>query len=248
VVEVDARDGRKRRLLGPISIDLGAGETIAVVGPSGSGKSTLLKLIAGLMEPSSGSVNFTPTPAGAKVVIGLAPQSPSLMPWLTLVDNVLLPTQLGTVASHDHEAIRLRAAELLNRFGLNEHLYFAPSKMSGGMQSRVALARALISRPNLLLLDEPFGSLDDVTAEAIMLDLSRFLEDDVSTTFLVSHNITQAAFLADRVLVCSNAPARIVADVRINEKQPRTYDFLTTATMASALAELRSVLRGGAKA
>src|SRR5262249_32112007 len=133
-------------------------------------------------------------------------------------------------------------------FGLNEHLYFPPSRMSGGMQSRVALARALICTPNLLLLDEPFGSLDDVTAESIMLDLSRFLAGSPCTALLVSHNITQVVFLADRVFVCSNAPARIVADLRIDAKQPRTFDFLTTPTMASALAELRSVLRRGDKA
>lgn len=246
-IDVDARGSGKRRILGPISIELGAGEVIAVVGPSGSGKSTLLKLIAGLMQPTSGALDVTPFPQGDKIEIGLAPQSPSLMPWLTLVDNVMLPTRLGTVAVQDLEPIRSRAAELLKRFGLNDHLHIPPSRMSGGMQSRASLARALISRPNLLLLDEPFGSLDDVTAETIMLDLSRYLGGGTCTALLVSHNITQAAFLADRVLVCSPAPARIIADVRITGQHPRSLDFLTTATMAKALAELRSVLGGGAK-
>lgn len=244
VVDIDARAGGKRLILGPITIDIGAGETIAIVGPSGSGKSTLLKLIAGLVKPSAGSLNLTASPAGAKIEIGLAPQSPSLMPWLDLVDNVLLPTRLGVAALRDSESIRVRAGDLLKRFGLTEHLRFPPSLMSGGMQSRASLARALIGRPNLLLLDEPFGSLDDVTAEAIMQDLSLFLAGGACTALLVSHNLTQAAFLADRVLVCSHAPARVIADVRIAEKQPRTYSFLNSSIMADALTELRSVLRG----
>ncbi len=244
VVEVDGRRS-KRRILGPVTIDINPGETIAVVGPSGSGKSTLLKLIAGLMTASSGSVSLSPSSTGGKIKIGLAPQSPSLMPWLSLVDNVLLPTRLGKVAAMDSEPIRSRAAELLKRFGLTDHIHFPPSGMSGGMQSRAALARALISQPNLLLLDEPFGSLDDVTAESIMLDLSRFLGRSACTAMLVSHNLTQAVFLADRVLVCSSAPARIIDDVRIDASQPRTFDFLSTTTMAAALARLRAVLRRG---
>lgn len=244
IAEVDARGDSRRRILGPISIDIKAGETIAVVGPSGSGKSTFLRLIAGLLQPSSGQISVTPAPAGARVEIGLAPQSPSLMPWLSLVDNVMLPSRLGNVATQDLEPIRSRAADLLKRFGLSDHLAIPPSRMSGGMQSRASLARALISKPNLLLLDEPFGSLDDVTAELIMHDLSRFLGAGTCTALLVSHNITQAVYLADRVLVCSPAPARIVADVRIAEAQPRKADFLVSSTMASALSNLRAVLSG----
>ncbi len=235
--------GHCRRLVGPVDIRIRQGETVILVGPSGAGKSTILHLIAGLVTPSQGRVFFEPQTGNNQVRIGFSPQSPALMPWLSLLENVLMPTRLGSEASIGPETLD-RARDILTRFGLAGTEHSKPYALSGGMRSRAALARALMVEPNLLLLDEPFGSLDDVTAERILLDLSPQLVGDQCTTVMVSHNLIQAVFLADRVLILSPGPGTIIGEVEVRSPQPRAYSFFDAPELERAIAEIRSILRG----
>jgi NitT/TauT family transport system ATP-binding protein len=235
--------GQSRLLVGPVDLRIAKGETVVLVGPSGAGKSTILHLIAGIVTPNEGSVAFEAQTSGKKVRIGFSPQAPALLPWLSLLDNVLMPTRLGSTPSMGPEASH-RARELLTRFGLAGTEHARPNALSGGMRSRAALARALIGEPNLLLLDEPFGSLDDVTAERILLDLSPHLDGNQRTTIMVSHNLIQAVFLADRVAILSPGPGIIIGEVEVCAPHPRGLSFFDAPELERAVAETRSILRG----
>lgn len=240
-VEAPATDGRVERLLGPVDLDFPSGEAVAIIGPSAAGKSTLLKLIAGLIAPSEGSVCLEGCASQARLRIALAPQSPALLPWLTVTQNVILPAQLGDSSPARQAKARARAAELLHTFGLGDSGNSYPGTLSGGMQSRVALARALTEQPDLLLLDEPFGSLDEITAETIMLDLEGARGG--CTMLLVSHNIAQAVFLANRIVVLSPSPGRVLGELRIDAPHPRPASFLDGPEAAAATAKARQMLR-----
>lgn len=221
--------------LGPVDLTLEPSEVVALVGPSGCGKSTLLRVASGLLTPTSGAVARSKSAPS----IGLAPQEPTLLPWLSIAENVALPAQLGTSPAEAGGEIDA----LLARMRLSAWRDAAPSALSGGMQSRAALARALLGAPDLLLLDEPFGSLDEVTAEAVMLDLSELLAEKRPTTIFVSHSLSQAAFLSDRVAVLSPTPARVAGLIEVNLPRPRTRDMLASATLDEAVARIRAVLR-----
>lgn len=234
-----AGDGSRRPILGPINLHVAPGETIAIVGPSGAGKSTLLRLMAGLTVPAEGSLRWAGRGADA-IRMGLAPQEPALLPWLTLLENVLLVTALGSRAG---ATAADDARELLVRFGIDHVADVRPRALSGGMQSRAALARALVARPDLLLLDEPFGSLDEVTAEQVMLDLALILAERPCTTVLVSHNLAQAVFLADRVLVLVPTPGMIVADIAVPVSHPRAGGPRTDPLLATTVDRCRDALR-----
>lgn len=230
---------RDQCLIGPIDLTIAPGEVVAVVGASGAGKSTLLKLIAGLLPPSKGSRSVTPANPGGELRIGLAPQSPALLPWLSLQDNVTLPSRLRGNAP----ASPALGKGVLARLGLTQVANARPNAVSGGMQSRAALARAMVGTPNLLLLDEPFGSLDDITVEAIMLDLSRMIATVGCTAILVSHNISQAAFLADRIIVMSAEPGRVFGEVRAPLHRPRDISLLDLPELADVAAETHHLMR-----
>jgi NitT/TauT family transport system ATP-binding protein len=227
-----------------VDLSVATRETVVIVGPSGAGKSTILKMIAGLVTPDRGSLRFPGLPEGSRPRIGLSPQTPGLLPWLDLFENVLVLVKLNKNArTPDFE---LQARDLLCRFGMKGAEKIRPHALSGGMQSRGALVRALIGGNDLLLLDEPFGSLDDVTAETILLDLTRHLASFRQTTIMVSHNLTQAAFLADRILILSPSPGRIVGQIQIDAGQPRDVSFLNSPPLHTAVAEARAILRQGA--
>lgn len=234
------RSGKSRNILGPISLDIRRGERIAIVGPSGAGKTTLLRLIARLQMPSSGRIAFGGLD-GEDPTTAIALQDPSLMPWLDLVSNLTLPATLGVRPLAPDEALA-RATTLVARMGLSGFEHARPEAMSGGMQSRANLARALVAEPDMLLLDEPFGSLDEVTSESIMLDLSGFVSARQCATVLVSHNIGQALFLSDRVIVISTAPARIVGCVEVSAPQQRGLERLATAEHRDEIKQVRALL------
>jgi NitT/TauT family transport system ATP-binding protein len=195
-----------------VSLELARGSFTALVGPSGCGKTTLLRLIGGLEEldpardgaPGGGSI------ARADCVTGFCFQEPRLLPWRTVLENVALPLELQGVAASDRRA---RAAEALARVQLADAAMRFPHQLSGGMKMRASLARAIVARPDLLLLDEPFGALDEVTRHELDAELRALWERERFTAVLVTHSIPEAVYLAERVVVFSPRPARIVADL-----------------------------------
>ena len=216
------RDEDSRHVLQDISFEIAHGEFLCLIGPSGCGKSTLLRLVGGLIEPTSGSIridNLTPAEAQAKKAFGFVFQEPALLAWRTVADNVRLPLEVNLqnnpVNSHS-------VAELLSLVGLERYAKHYPSQLSGGMLQRVAIARALASGASLLLMDEPFGALDEITRAAMAYELLRIWNADKKSVVFVTHSISEAVTLSDRVAVMSSRPGHIVEMVEINLPRPRT--------------------------
>lgn len=239
-------------VLDSISLSAADGEFVAIVGPSGSGKTTLLRILAGLIRPERGQVEWKAkeTADGGPLTADLAPrlgmmfQTPSLMPWRSAFDNVLLPVQVGPEVGREKTGpAQRRARDLLVRVGLSGFEETLPRDLSGGMQSRVALARALMGDPELLLLDEPFAGLDALTREQIGLDLAQILADRATTVVMVTHSISEALLLADRVLVLSPRPARVRRELRVPGRRPRGLDFLENPAFGTLAAEVRAALQ-----
>ena len=231
-----------RRIVALDAIDLvvPAGQVAAIVGPSGSGKSTLLRLIAGLLPPDSGTIQV-----GERVVtgpdprIGLVFQEPRLLPWRNALDNVCYPQELAGRPRAEREA---RARELMMLVGLGGFEDALPTQLSGGMAQRVALARALTLEPRVLLLDEPFGALDALTRDRLDAELLALWERLGATIIIVTHSIPEAVFLADRVVVLSERPGHVVADVPVDLPRPRTWAGLDAAVSSSAALAVRAAL------
>ena len=218
---------------------VGNGEFVALVGPSGCGKSTLLHILAGLLAPTDGSAlvrGAAPQVALTSHAVGLVTQDPGLLPWRTVSDNVSLVLEV-TGASAD-------VPELLGRVGIEAFADYHPRELSGGMRQRVALARALAHSPRLLLMDEPFGSLDEFSREDIGLELLRIWERDRVSILFVTHSIREAVLLADRVVVMSAAPGRIIADLPVQLPRPRSQALEQTPDFAAAVAEVRRAMGG----
>ena len=232
------------RALGTTSLQVASGEFVGIVGPSGCGKTTLLRILGGLLRPTRGQVLLKGQPlTGPRPEVGYVFQHANLMPWRTVLRNVALPLELqGQPASE----IDRRAQEVLDLVGLQgfEHSY--PRQLSGGMAQRAALARTLIHKPELLLLDEPFGALDALTRERINLELLRIREAYDYTAVMVTHSIAEAVFLADRVLVMSHRPGRIVAEVDVSLPTPRTLEVMGTPEFAGLTREVRRAIDPGA--
>ncbi len=208
-----------------ISFQVAAGEFVCLLGPSGSGKSTLLRITGGLLAADGGEVRFQGNLLREpQAKIGFIFQSTNLMPWRTVLDNVLLPreVQQGIVDAD----IKQVATDLLALVGLQGFEAAYPQTLSGGMRQRVVLARTLIQQPQLLLMDEPFGALDALTRERLNLELLRIQEQQGMTVLMVTHSIQEAVFLADRVLVISDRPGQLVADVAIPLPRPRYLEMM----------------------
>ncbi len=213
-----------------LSLRIEHGELVAVVGPSGCGKSSLMKLVTGLMPPSEGGIIVDGHEVdGPLKVAGMAFQNPTLLPWRTTLDNIMLPLEI--VEPHRHRFRRERktyeqeARALLKTVGLDGFADNFPWQLSGGMQQRASLCRALIHKPSLLMLDEPFGALDAFTREELWDVLQTIWMARKFTTILVTHDLREAVYLADRVFVMSSRPGRIVADHRIDLPRPRTLEL-----------------------
>lgn len=189
-------------------------ETIAVLGPTGCGKSTLLRLIADLDQPSNGEILFDGELSPHKNIVGMVFQSPTLLPWKTLIENVELPIQLSEAES-DYR-VKMSVSDIIRSVGLDGFEDYYPSEISGGMQARTALARALVLRPSVLLLDEPFASIDALTRFSLCKLLVKVFNEFNSSAILVTHSINDAALLANRVLILSSLPASIVGSVIID--------------------------------
>jgi NitT/TauT family transport system ATP-binding protein len=205
--------------LGPATFSVEPGEFICIVGPSGCGKSTLLRIVAGLQSPSKGDVFLDEQPILAPSPrVAIMFQEANLMPWRTVIDNVALPLELAGA----NRVERYRTARsLLPRLGLEDFAPAYPGELSGGMAQRVALGRVLVQRPDVLLLDEPFGSLDALTREQVSADLMYVWTQEGQTVIMVTHDINEAVWLADRVLVMSRRPGQLIGDIAVHLPRPR---------------------------
>jgi NitT/TauT family transport system ATP-binding protein len=214
-----APDGQALPVLGPVTFTLEAGQFVCLVGPSGCGKSTLIRLLAGLIAPTSGEASLDAQPISQPSRrVALMFQDANLMPWRTVIDNIALPLELAGVSKVEREDA---AQRLLPRLGLSEFALAYPGELSGGMAQRVALGRVLIQRPDVLLLDEPFGALDAMTREQVSMDLLDLWGQERQTVLMVTHDIHEAVLLSDRVLVMSKRPGQIKADVPVTLARPR---------------------------
>jgi NitT/TauT family transport system ATP-binding protein len=206
-----------------VSFEVFPQEFLCILGPSGSGKSTLLRILAGLLPPTAGEVCLEGVPLeGPPPGIGFVFQKANLMPWRTVLENIVLPLELGRLEKS--EALS-RAQEMVELVGLQGFEQALPRDLSGGMAQRVAIARALVHDPHLLLLDEPFGSLDALTRERMGAELLRIWQHHRKTVVMVTHSISEALFLADRVLVFSRRPGRVVLDLAVDLPRPRLEEM-----------------------
>ena len=214
-----APDGSPLAALGPVTFGVEAGEFVCLVGPSGCGKSTLIRVLAGLIAPTGGEATLDDQPIREPSRrVALMFQDANLMPWRTVLDNITLPLEL---AGADKAERREAAQRLLPRLGLSEFALAYPGELSGGLAQRVALGRVLIQRPDVLLLDEPFGALDALTREQVGSDLLGLWAQERQTVLMVTHDINEAVLLADRVLVMSRRPGQISADIPVTLARPR---------------------------
>jgi NitT/TauT family transport system ATP-binding protein len=230
--------------LGNVSFDIRPQEFVCVLGPSGSGKSTLLRILAGLLAPTSGTFSFTGgstslSVSGQQPQIGVVFQQSNLMPWRTVLENITLPLELEGVNSGE---ARTKAQELIDLVGLQGFESTWPRDLSGGMAQRVAIARALIHDPDILLLDEPFGSLDALTRERMWSELSRIWQARQKTVLMVTHSISEALFLADRVLVLTQRPGSIKLDLRVDLPRPRPEEIRYTAHFGRLARKLKEAI------
>ena len=243
-----ASKGGRITALAAVNLTIGQNEFVTLVGPSGCGKSTLLKLIGGLIRPSRGVLLYD----GAALTqpprdVGIVFQEAVLLPWRTVLDNVLLPAEILRL---DKAKARARATSLIDLVGLSGFEAHYPRELSGGMQQRVALCRALIHNPSVLLMDEPFAALDAMTREELGFELMRIWGADKKTVIFVTHNITEAILLADRVVAMSPRPGRIAKIVDIALPRPRTIDMEFLSAFKSYSEEIRAVIyqsEGGAR-
>ncbi len=213
---------------------------MTVVGPSGCGKTTLLKILAGLIPRSSGDVRIAGTPLeGPRRDIGVVFQDAVLLAWRTVLRNVLLPVE---VQGLDLEIYRRRALDLIGLVGLSgfEHRY--PSELSGGMQQRASICRALVHDPSILLMDEPFGALDALTRERMNVELLRIWDETKKTVFFITHSIPEAVFLGDRVVVMSPRPSRILEVLNVDIARPRRLTVMSEPRFAALTGRIRGLL------
>jgi NitT/TauT family transport system ATP-binding protein len=237
-----ASSGGTVNALDDINFTVADREFVAVVGPSGCGKTTLLKILGGLLRPSRGRLTLRGTAIeGPRRDIGIVFQSPVLFPWRTVLDNVLLPIDVQKLGRENNRA---RALSLLSLVGLEgfEHRY--PWELSGGMQQRVAITRALVHDPSILLMDEPFGALDAMTRETMNVELQRIWTESHKTVLFITHSISEAVFLADRVLVMTPRPGRIIEDVVVDLPRPRGFEVMGEPRFVEYAQRIRRHFRG----
>jgi NitT/TauT family transport system ATP-binding protein len=241
-MEYQLQSGTKLRALSDIDIQIKRGEFVTLLGPSGCGKSTLLKIASVVQRPTSGEVRLNgqplvePTPD-----IGMVFQKPILLPWRNVLDNVLLPIEMmGRPLSKSRDA----AMELLTLVGLKGFEQSMPNELSGGMQQRVAICRALIYDPAILLMDEPFAALDAMTREELGMELLRIWSEYMKSVLFVTHSIQEGVLLADRVIVMSARPGRVAANISIDLPRPRTFDMVSTPEYGQYAAQIRRLITG----
>jgi NitT/TauT family transport system ATP-binding protein len=247
MIAVDAVDkvyathrGQTIHALDKVTFEVAEGEFLAIVGPSGCGKTTLLKILAGLVRPSGGVIKFDGAPlVGPRRDVGMVFQTAALFPWNTVLDNSMLAARV----QHLSELACLdRARELIKLVGLEGFEGRYPSELSGGMQQRCAIIRALVHDPAILLLDEPFGLLDALTRDQMNVLLQDVWLSRRKTVVLITHSVSEAVFLADRVLVMSGRPGQILADLHVEAERPRSLELTSSAHFGMLAAKIRDLL------
>ncbi len=238
-----SRDGDDIVALEDVSLDIPRNAFTCVVGPSGCGKSTLLRLVAGLVPASSGTITIGGvTVTEPRADIGIVFQAPTLLPWATVLDNVLFPLRMMNRLAADSAE---RAMDLIRLVGLDGFEKRYPRELSGGMQQRAGICRALVHDPAILLMDEPFGALDALTREELTLELQRIWSDKPKTIVFVTHSISEATLLADRVVVMSPRPGRIVELIDVGLPRPRDFDMEGHPAFQSCAHRVRQRIFGG---
>ncbi|MEN9763261.1 MAG: hypothetical protein RI906_3087 [Pseudomonadota bacterium] len=237
-------DGDRVEALRDVSLEVKRNEFVALVGPSGCGKSTLLRVVAGLIRPSGGlaAINGSPI-VEPRPETGIVFQAPTLLPWASVLENVLFPLEMMGRSATDGEQ---QARALLKLVGLTGFEKRAPRELSGGMQQRVAICRALVHDPDILLMDEPFGALDALTREVMSLELLRIWSERPKTVLFVTHSIPEAVLLADRVVVMSARPGRIARIIEIEVPRPRSFNQEGRTEFQRATREIRELIFGSA--
>jgi NitT/TauT family transport system ATP-binding protein len=236
--------GRSLTALQDMSLQVGRGEFVAILGPSGCGKSTVLRLVAALEKPDGGRVTIDgepPSAVSAAHRLGVAFQDHALLPWLDVAANVALPYRIA-----GRSVDTARVASLIELVGLKGFEASRPKQLSGGMRQRAAIARALVLSPEVLLLDEPFGALDAVTRRQMNVELQRVWSAQRISTLLVTHDVAEALFLADRVVVMSGRPGRVVKTLQVPFERPRHPELMRTAAFHDLADELTATLEPGA--
>lgn len=242
VSKVFTSTARTVQALENISFEIQSGDFVSLVGPSGCGKSTLLKIVSGLLPASSGSVSVSDRAVDAPLEnVGMVFQSPVLLKWRPVLGNILLPVEFAKLDPASHQR---RAQSLLKLVGLTGFEEMYPHQLSGGMQQRVSLCRALVTDPQLLLMDEPFGALDAMTRDELDIELLRIWHERKKTVVFVTHSIQEAVFLSDHVIVMSARPGRLLAQIAIQLPRPRSMEMMSTAQFGEYSLKIRSLLQG----
>ncbi|MEO8289269.1 MAG: ABC transporter ATP-binding protein [Chloroflexota bacterium] len=229
--------------LADVSLDVAPGEFISLIGPSGCGKTTLLRLIGDLMQPTAGNIRVQGKSAGdarRNRDYGLVPQAPTLYDWRTVVKNVELPLEIMNVPAHERQS---RATDLLGMVGLREFATHFPWQLSGGMQQRVSIARALSFKPSILLMDEPFGALDEMTRERLNGELLNIWREIKTTIVFVTHSIPEAVFLSTHVVVMSPRPGKIEHIISVDLPYPRDVETREEPRYFELISQVREHLR-----
>jgi len=221
-----------------LDLTLREGEFMSLLGPSGCGKSTALRIIAGLTSPSSGIVDWRGPPMG-KTDIGFVFQEPTLMPWADVFDNVWMPLRIQGVSRRKAEPM---VAEVLERVHLTGFERAVPRELSGGMKMRVSIARGLVTRPRVLLMDEPFAALDEITRFKLNNDLLELWQEQKFTVIFVTHSVFESVFLSNRIVVMAASPGRIYEDVALDAPYPRDETFRTSAQYANLCRQMSDIL------
>ena len=239
--QVEREYSNEVKALGPLDIEIGRGEFLSLLGPSGCGKSTALKIIAGLLTPTRGEVLWD----GARPPTGFVFQDATLMPWATVKENVRLPLDLAGVARAEADA-RVEAATA--RVGLDAFLNAYPRSLSGGMRMRVSIARALVARPALMLMDEPFAALDEISRDALNEDLLRVWREDKLTVVFVTHSVFESTFLSTRIIALTPRPGRLAGTFDVPGPSVRPLAWRMSAEFSDAARHVSAILRQGMQA
>lgn len=226
--------------LNRVSFNVHEGDFVSLVGPSGCGKSTLLKIVAGLLPASSGKVSVSGRPvAGPLDNVGMVFQSPVLLKWKNVIGNIMLPVEFGRLDRASHLE---KAHGLIRLVGLEGFEEMYPHQLSGGMQQRVSLCRALVTDPEILLMDEPFGALDAMTRDELDIELLKIWDGKRKTALFVTHNIQEAVFLSDTVVVMSARPGRVIQKLSVDLPRPRTMEMMSSSRFCDYTLRIRGML------
>ncbi|TKA95645.1 ABC transporter ATP-binding protein [Cereibacter changlensis] len=228
--------------LDDVTLTLREGEFVSVIGSSGCGKSTLLKIMAGLSPPTRGRVMLEGRPVqGPRSDIGIMFQQATLLPWKTTIENIVLPIEIreGKAAA---KAAMQKGLDLLTLVGLGDFAHVYPGELSGGMAQRASICRMLIAEPAVLLLDEPFSALDELTRDFMNMELQRICRETKATAFLVTHSLAEAVILSDRIVVMRARPGRVMEEVEIDLPRPRTLEMINTPKFGAIVAHIRGLL------